>query len=100
MMIAKRLKIHQHRLQIHKAYLRKVLHQYGVLIAVLLSPTIFIAVKYRKSGRFLSVLLNTLAITAPRLLVKNLGKANTVPFILIQTLVTAGFTFLTNKIKR
>ena len=99
-MITKRLKSHQHRLQIHKIYLRNVIHQYGVLIAVLLGPTIFIAVKYRKSGRFLSVFFNTLAITAPRLFVKNFGKVNTVPFILIQTLVTAGFTFLTNKIKR
>ncbi|WP_058472803.1 hypothetical protein [Legionella quateirensis] len=84
----------------HKVYLRNVIHQYGVLIAVVLSPTIFIAIKYRKSGRFFSVLFNTLAVTAPRLLVKNLGKANTVPIILIQTLVTAGFTFLSNKIKR
>lgn len=100
MLITKKLNNHQHQLHIHNAYLKNVINQYGVFVAVLLSPTVFLAIKYRKSGRFLSVLLNALAITAPRVLVKNSGKENTVPLILFQTLLTAGFTFLMNKIKR
>lgn len=97
MLITNQLKNQQHQLKIHKDYLRNVLHNHHIMIDIFLSVIVYTAIKYRKSGRFIKVFINTFILMAPRLFIRNLGKANNFSLVLIQTLFTTGLNFWVNK---
>lgn len=80
--------------------MKNVLHNHHIMINIILGLVVYNAIKYRKSGRFINVLINTFIVMAPRLFIKNLGKANTFSLVLIQTLFTSGLNFWVNKAKK